>query len=526
MKRIFALILAAALLLTGCASMSLREAFDVVKFGDMVYTRPDLAALEQVLENSCALAAEGTDVDAVLDGVWDFYDAYDAFYTAYCLANVRCDHDLTDEYWQEEYAYCIENAPAVDAALEKLYCALADSPLRQELEAEYFGYGFFDGYEGDPIWDEGLLALLDRESALINEYYDLSAQALEEEYYSEAFFAQYAPALGQLLADLIAVRQEQAAYVGYGSYAEFAYDFYHYRDYTPAQAGIYLEELKQTLVPVYEEVNASDVWSIGYEWSTERQNLDYVRQAAKAMGGLVEEAFTLLEAGELYDIAPGENKFDTAYELYFPSYYQPFIFMKPTGTVYDRLSLAHEFGHFANDYVCGGSYSGVDVAEVFSQGMEYLSLCYTPDSEDLEKLKMADSLCAFVESGAYAAFELEAYELTGEDLTAENLFALYERICTEFGFGSWDWDSRDMVLVSHFYTEPMYVISYVVSNDTAMQIYQLEREEPGAGLALYEENLGSWESYLLTFAADAGLESPFAPGRLEKLKETFEAVLG
>ena len=87
------------------------------------------------------------------------------------------------------------------------------------------------------------------------------------------------------------------------------------------------------------------------------------------------------------------------------------------------------------------------------------------------------------------------------------------------------YDSRDFVSVTHFFTDPMYILSYVVSNDAAMQLYQMEMEEPGAGLACFEENLGTEEYYFLSFLNAAGLENPFAPNRLEELKKTFGEIL-
>ncbi len=74
-------------------------------------------------------------------------------------------------------------------------------------------------------------------------------------------------------------------------------------------------------------------------------------------------------------------------------------------------------------------------------------------------------------------------------------------------FDSVGYDRREFVDVTHFYTNPMYVFSYVVSNDAAMQLYQLEQEQRGAGLELYEQNLTTEESYFLAFLDSAGLES-------------------
>ena len=105
------------------------------------------------------------------------------------------------------------------------------------------------------------------------------------------------------------------------------------------------------------------------------------------------------------------------------------------------------------------------------------------------------------------------------------MYALYAEIGTQFGFDSWDWDSRDFVVIGHFYTDPMYIVSYVVSNDAALQLYQMEQEEAGAGLAKYQKELDTEQTNFLAFLQDAGLESPFAPGRVAEVRKTLEEVL-
>ena len=239
------------------------------------------------------------------------------------------------------------------------------------------------------------------------------------------------------------------------------------------------------------------------------------------MGGTILDAFRLMEDAQLYDIAYGENKFNSSFEVYLTSYYEPFLFLNPTLSRYDCLTLAHEFGHFCNDYACYGSYSGLEVTEIFSQGMEYLALCYGEDTEDLARLKMADSLSVYVEQAAFASFEQRMYTLTGEDLTVENLYALYDEIAAAYGFDTPGYDPREFISITHFYTNPLYVISYVVSNDAAMQIYQLELEDPGAGLALMEESLYTQQYYFQDFLQEAGLENPFTQEQLQKAKAVF-----
>ena len=531
--RLIALVLTAAVLLSGCGMVDFGEYFGAVRslvdgnaivpYESMTYERPDMTQLRQTLDAACE-AAEGDDVSAILDGIYDFYDAYDWFSTYYALADIHYCADLTDTYWEDEYNYCTQNAATVDAALQELYRALAQSPAREELEQEeYFGEGFFDSYEDEEsVWDETFTAMLEEEARLQTRYYELSAQAADYQDDTQGYYDACADGMASLLAELIAVRQEIAEYCGYSDYPQFAEDFYFYRDYTAAEEEQLLDDIRRELVPLYRELDAG-AWEATGEYASERETLNYLATAAEGMGGTVKEAHDLMKTAKLYDTGYGENKYNSSFEQYLTSYQEPFIFMNATLTAYDKLVLAHEFGHFCNDYASYGSYAGVDVSEFFSTGMEYLSLCY--GGEDLTRAKMADSLGNYVEQGAYASFERQMYSLTGNALSAEGLYALYEQVALDFGFDSVGYDRREFVDVTHFYTNPMYVFSYVVSNDAAMQLYQLEQEQRGAGLELYEQNLTTEESYFLAFLDSAGLESPFEAGRISSVKAVFESVL-
>lgn len=532
-KRLLALFLALMLVLAGCQMDSVyfqklkltARGYQVIRYDEMEYQRPDMTHFQQVLDESCAVAAAGEDLDAVVDAIFAFYEVYDGFYTNLDLAYLHYSADLRDTYWSAEYDYCAAQYAQADAGLQTLYAALAASPLRQELEGDdYFGAGYFEAYDGETIWDEGFVALLGEEADIQNRYYEISAQWGTMDYLD--ICEDYGDELTGILLDLIGKRQEIAAYTGYDSYAQFAYDFYHYRDYTPDQALAYTELIARELTPLYRTLSEWDVFSLGYSPCSTAECLKYVSDCAAAMGGSVEEAFMLLNCGKLYDISSGQYKSNISFETYLDSYYEPFIFINSTGTVYDQLTLAHEFGHFAHDFVCWGSYAGTDVAEVLSQGMEYLSLCYGTDTQELEKLKMADSLCVYIEQAAYAAFEHRMYELTGEDLTAENLRDLYIQVVQEFALDSWEWDPREFVTITHLYVEPMYLISYVVSNDAAFQLYQMERAEAGAGLACYEQMLTREDSDFSAFVEDMGLEDPFTAHRVTAVRQTMEEILG
>ena len=524
-----AVLLVLCLVLTGCAGIDFVGYFqqlaalvgggDLVSLEQMEYTRPDMAAFDKTLDDCCAQVETEIVLPELVEIIYEFYGVYDDFYTNLALAMIFYSKDQTDTYWEAEYNFCTENSARVDAGLDRFYRVLAKSPLREQLEGDdYFGAGYFDSYDGESLYDETFTELLNREAALENEYYSLMAQAGGDFGYTESFYATHGSQMEQLYVELIQVRQSQAEYAGYDNYPEFAYDFFHVRDYTPADATSYIADIRAELVPLYRQLG-QDV-GITLHGCTQEEMLAYVQTMANAMGGEIAQAFADMDSAGLYDISFSENKLDASFELYIRGYGSPFVFLNPSQTSYDKLTFAHEFGHFCNDYVSWGSGVGVDVSEIFSQGMEYLSLCYGPADENLNKLKLVDALCIYVEQAAYASFEQQVYGLEGEKLTVENVRGLYDRVCNDFGMeGGWSY-----VLIPHFFTEPMYVISYVVSNDAALQFYQAELEKSGLGLACFVEALDTTEPYFLAFLKEYGLESPFADGRLQEVKETLQCI--
>ena len=495
-----------------------------IGYKDMEYTRPDMTALEQTLAESCEIGRTGTSVNKVLDAIYAYYDCYDEFYTNMLLAYVHYNTDLRDTYWEGEYDYCAQHAGTVDAGLEELYFALAQSPIRDTLDTEdYFGPEFLSAYEGESLWDENFLALLEEETRLEGQYYEVMGEQTLEDY--EAFYDAQYDALAQLLVELVKVRQKMAAHMGYGAFSGYAYEYIHQRDFVPAQAKGLMESIRQELVPLYVRINTSGLRQ-DYEVSCSRQEMTgYVAECAEAMGGYVEESWNLMEGNGLWEIDPGEYKLNASFEVFLPAYRVPLVFVNPTQTQYDKLVLAHEFGHFAHDYVRSGSVTSTDVAEVLSQGMEYLSLCLCEDTQELTRMKMADSLAVYVEQAAYAYFEHQIYELPEEELTAENIRNLYARVGEDFGFDSLEWDTREYVALNHIYTEPMYLISYVVSNDAAFQLYELEQADAGAGGEKYRGMLFSEETQFCAFVENMDLESPFGKNRIPRVKEIMEKIL-
>lgn len=517
-KRILFRLAALALsvfLLAGCAAPSASSGLpeSVIPYSQMVYSRPDPDALQAL---SQAVLDKTTPEEAIA-ALNDFYEGYDRFFTDCALADIRNAADLTDDYWSAENEYCIAVSPEADQISESLMRSLAASDLRIALEQSYLGEGYFRSYDRDAFYTPALMALFQEESRLQSEYYALQDVQLPQN--SPLFYNKNADILADILVELIQVRRKIAAECGYENYPAFANDYYFYREYTPEMVERYLSDVRQELLPLYQQYRAL---SKPEQRCTESKMLAYVEQTADGLGGTVKEAFHLMKEASLYDIAYNRKKYDSSFEVYLYSYREPFLFLNPTGTVLDKLTLTHEFGHFCNDYAVGGSLASIDVMEVFSQGLEYLSLCCGKPDREMIRLKLADGLATYVEQSCYAAFEQKMYLLPENQLNREGLYLLYETTAKAYGLDGEAFDRREFVTITHFYTNPMYILSYIFSNDAAMQFYEMELAKPGTGKARYLSLLATDSDYFLSFLEEAGLVSPFAPGRIQQVRHNLE----
>ena len=119
----------------------------------------------------------------------------------------------------------------------------------------------------------------------------------------------------------------------------------------------------------------------------------------------------------------------------------------------------------------------------------------------------------------------QVLELKMEQQLEDFAKEMFGKTLEEYGFDTGSYDPRGVVDIVHFFLYPQYVISYVVSNDAALQLYQKEQTQAGAGLKIFEESLATEQEYFLAFLEEAGLDSPFTPGRMETVKQTLSQIL-
>ena len=532
--------------------------WDLIPFDEMPYERPELDEMRAAIDKVGEALDSGADYETVEPLLEACDELYAAFDTMEAIAFIRSCQDMTDEFYAEEYAWLDEASADVSQLFEQLYFRCGMSDMAQELEEKYFWPGFAEEYADDSnaFYDDEMVALLQAESNLIAEYRDTVANPIvvlangsEVEFFSAldeyqgyaylnllfSYYDQFNPTLAGFYIDLVKNRQEQARSAGYDSYEELAFDHDFTRDYSPELAAEYLQGVKEHIVPLYREVMES-----GALWTLESSPIDakrleeVLRCGVSDMGEDVQDAYEFMVKYRLCDLDYSPLKAEMSFQTYLTAYEVPFLFMDASGTLDDITTFSHEFGHYLDGYLNYGAEETIDLAECFSQAMELLMMTRLDQElseeelDNLYRIKMLDILNMYVQQAAFAEFEHLVYSMDPEELTEDSINQLFLRLSQDYGFCEAGFESLYSKLwidITHFFEQPFYVITYPVSHDIAMQVFQLEEAQPGEGLAKFLEMLPREYPDMLDSALNAGLESPFDPGRLEKVAETMRRIL-
>ncbi len=544
----------ASLLLTGCEGF-----FDIlfdslgrelVDYTTVEYVRPDYDALKadieeckDKLENGKYVGKDGKNkLHADMEHIVDAY--YYKLLTMSEVAFLNYCQDITDGEARDEYYDIYSQVQVISALLDELYSVCADSDHAEYLESTFLGEGFLLSYSGEYSVPDGLIELYTEETELIKKYgetmsdmsvdyngktysYDEIPKIYDDRLYEsvcDAFLDKYNKELGDVYVELVSVRKEIARICGYGSYAEYAYESAHGREYSPSQADEYVSDVKKYITPVYikHKLTASEAEYLLPDMSPE----DVVLSAEKLLGKMSSDLSKIYKEminKKLYTVSSSEKMYYGSFQTYLNDYESPYLFVNGNGTGADILTLLHEFGHFSSSYYNFGSTGSNDESEVASQALELIGSMYCDsilgqaDAEAIKTYELYYILLSINECAAWTAFENLAY--ADEDLTLEECNEYFARCSVDFGLTDNEGDDvRDWVLINHIVEYPYYVIGYSVSADVALQLYELENEKQGRGISTYISfiKLASNNDFFGNLEK-AKLVSPFSSGRSEKL---------
>ena len=525
-----------------------------LRFDDMPYERPDPAAfraLADQLEPTLSSGGGYRRTVALLDELFTLYYSANTMYT---IADIRSCQDLTDDYWAAEYGECLSALTEISQIMEEVYLACGSSTYGERLEREYFGEGFMAEYgeDAESMLSENYVNLIEQENELLSAYRELVSEPSievrgnevplsdvlydvwsEREYNQllDAYYEKYNPILGELYLRMMELRKAQAEELGYDSYADMMFDIGFDRDYSVEDGRAFVESVKRTLLPVCQKhMNDARHEQLMEGFVSEEQLYGVLETVAHGLGGEIAQAYDFMRRNELCDLAMSDVKANMSYQTYLDDYDAPFLFVCPYGDRTDVITVTHEFGHYAEAYISYCAYRSIDLAEVFSQTMQFLALDQLRGVlgeygvEELRLLNLYDMLSTLMWQSAYAEFEDRAYAM--EEPSVEKLNVLMNEIGTEFGLNPENDPSFGLswIDITHFFEQPFYVISYPVSAVCALEIYERELAG-GTGLADYLRLVDSEEIGIVGAAAEAGLQNPITDERVRDIAAFLDRQL-
>lgn len=548
----------------------------MIQFKDIPYLRPDMDALEQEMNAGIsALEKAGTFPEAYY-ALQSLEAPRRKFMTLATYVEARNTMDTNDSFWAGEQTWFDQVRPRWDGLCVRLGEVLNATPFRREFElhlgteifrqAEVTSRAFSPELAGDFEEESVLSARYSKISGNLSVELDGKRRTMGElsrmqkpgdradrekfDGLRQQAFAEKSAELDQLYDDLVRVRARMAGKLGFASYTDMGYCRQGRTGYRREQVAAFRREIERSITPVAAALFEKQRERLGYDalWSFD-EDVSFAGDDPELKEGGIQELFDGifgqlspetrvyyedLRRCQFYDLEERAGKIRGAYSNYMPLYGMPFIF-----ETFDRSpgavkTFAHECGHGLHSYLKRGEpflESGnvtADISEIHSMAMEffvwsYLDRLYSP--EDVKKYKffhLKNALSFLPYGAAVDEFQTEVYdrpEMTPAQRlelwrSLEKRYLPWRRYKSE-GFLS---QGRSWQRQTHIYKWPFYYIDYVLAQVCALQYHFMDEEDHGKAWDSYLRLLrcSGFQSFDETLAL-AGLESPFAPGVVEKV---------
>lgn len=479
--------------------------------GDMPYEMYDIQNFYDLADELEALAQKPGNEGAITECYQKLVDESCRISTDYALAYIRYMENLTSDY-AEDMTTLEDISTETSDALSQTLARLLDGDYADLIRNLLGGDDLAGELEDYTETDKALLSLSKEASRKVQQYNALTLAQISvtlngetytmdslDEIEEEALYWEVATALGKkeneqlapILIDLIGLYNQTAELSGYDSYAELAYEGYS-RDYTPEDARALHAAVKESIVPVYQEIG---------ELVESYENPDVLGEidAEKLMAtvgryiGTVDAdldlSFRHMSQVGLYSIDYYTGRGD-GFTISLPQYNDAAIFMDLVGNDSDLETLVHEFGHYnagmhQKQQALDTGFC-MDTSEIHSQGLEVLFLScadavYGEESAAVKKLNILYNLLDSIIQGCLQdEFQQLSYAAAKDHkLTVKELNELAYRLYNEYGLETQPGvkEIYSWVEIPHTYESPFYYISYATSAVNALDILSLSQED-------------------------------------------------
>ncbi len=556
-----------------------------MKFSEMPYNRPDIAAAEKKYTELTEKFQNSTSAQEQYQVILEHEKMKNNLDTLSTIAYIRNSINTTDKFYEDEMAFVDENSPVVEEYIQKFYQAVAQTSYKEDLQ-KLTGELFFTNIElALKSFSPAIIGLVQKENALVTEYEKLLASAkiemdgktvnlsqlgkyttssdrgLRKEAWEKAggFFLSNAKRLDDIYAELVKNRTEQAKQLGYQNYVQLGYDRLGRNCYGPEEVKEYRKQIVQDLVPMITELKKKQAQRLGqpdikfYDdnclfpdgnptpQGTTQELIDDAKKMYHEMNPLTGEFFDFMTKNELFDLESKAGKAGGGYCTSIPDYQAPFIFSNFNGTAGDVEVLTHEAGHAFADYMSQNialreeACPTMDGAETHSMSMELFSrpwdkLFFGDQAEKFHQYQLEAAL-DFIPYGCLVDhFQTEMYE--HPELTPDERKAKWLEL--EHLYRPWI-DFEEIPFFSkgggyqrqhHIYSFPLYYIDYCLAQTTALEFWSASEKDWKEAFNRYLTfvKAGGTKTYV-QLVKSAGLELPFHQGCIKKLCEEIKEYL-
>ena len=421
------------------------------------YNQNKLEKLIDSIENK--ISREVSEVELIND-LEHFILEYENLINARLHINILSDLYLNNIYYQnenqklDEFYLIIENKyrEILKTLLkkEKYSQYVVDNLKLNEQDVSYF----LDSV----IYEEDIIVLIQEESELENEYLTLSNNKDKLNLY----------------VNLVNIRNKISNKLGYSSYLDYVYKEVYSRNYTLKDASnlinnifsskilkknyLYYSYLKNNSKNYY--INEDDLLS----------SLDYIVTFLPESKDIIKEFKTY----GFYNFDFRTNKYKGSYNAHLNTKNkEQFILLNVNNNINDYLTLFHEFGHYLGGKLSESKKEGnkfdLDIAEVHSQGLEYIMSNYfssflnEEERKELMSRLIFNALWTLYSSSVVNKFEEYVYlSLPSKDQMIEKFDQLIEDYLFPLHFGMEE-EHYLFTNINHIFTSPGYYISYLTS---------------------------------------------------------------
>lgn len=383
-------------------------------------------------------------------------------------------------------------------------------------------------------------------------YYQSPDEAVRKEAFlaNRGWFLSHRVEMASIYDQLVKLRQKMAENVGYKNFIPFAYESLGRTDYDAAMVGRFRANVKKYAVPLNRTLAGKRAEALGklklkpWDAYDPRTTLPMGIMSVESQLGNAQLLFDKLspELGKhfkkmrrlgLIELENRPGKRSGAYCTEFSDEEKVLIFCNSTGDADDLESLTHEMGHAFQGWESQSieavdlQWGTLDLCEVFSTGMEFLSLPHIDEflsEEHAKKFRIGrweqsiSMLCyvCVVDEFQHWVYENPKMTAQARDDTWYSLVKEYMAPIDDSGYEPYQkarWYGQ-----GHIFVSPFYYIDYALAETCALQLALLASEDRQNALDVYLKmcRIGGTKSFLEAIRY-GGMRSPFDEPLMKEL---------